>query len=226
MTADYWSIEIESAISSVSSNDIVNGCYIGENLNENFCSLFTRNTDANSPQFGGLNFLRSTQVNFARLETSGVDFSVGYDFEIDDHTFLTKISGTKVNEIDQFTNPNDLTEVNPELGEVNRPEWAGNFTVTWKWQDLQIGWQTQYMDEQLVAFVEIEEYERGDYDDSVVMDEFFQHDINFSYVLTDTVKMYGGIKNVTNEEPFLTNFAYPASARGRFYFIGFDMQLN
>ncbi|WP_348681768.1 TonB-dependent receptor [Alteromonas mediterranea] len=226
VTADYWSIEIESAISSVSSNDIVNGCYIGENLNENFCSLFTRNTDANSPQFGGLNFLRSTQVNFARLETSGVDFSVGYDFEIDDHTFLTKISGTKVNEIDQFTNPNDLNEVNPELGEVNRPEWAGNFTVTWKWQDLQIGWQTQYMDEQLVAFVEIEEYERGDYDDSVVMDKFFQHDINFSYVLTDTVKMYGGIKNVTNEEPFLTNFAYPASARGRFYFVGFDMQLN
>ncbi|HAI72838.1 MAG TPA: TonB-dependent receptor, partial [Alteromonas australica] len=124
VTADYWSIEIDDAISAVSSDDIVNGCYVGESLNENFCSLFTRNTDASSPQFGGLNFLRSTQVNFARLETSGVDFSVGYDFEVGAHTFYTKVSGTKVNEIDQYTNPNDLTEVNPELGEVNRPEWA------------------------------------------------------------------------------------------------------
>lgn len=226
LTADYWSIEIESAISAVSSNDIVNGCYVGESLNENFCSLFTRNTDSNSPQFGGLNFLRSTQVNFARTETAGVDFSIGYDFEIEDHAFTTKISGTRVNKLDLYTNPNDLSEVNPELGEVNRPELAGNINLGWKWGDLQIAWQTQYMDEQLVSFVEIEDYERGDYDDSVVMDEFWQHDISFAYNATEIVRVYGGVKNITNEEPFLTNFAYPASARGRFYFVGFDMQFN
>ena len=226
VTADYWSIEIDDAISAVSSDDIVNGCYVGESLNENFCSLFTRNTDASSPQFGGLNFLRSTQVNFARLETSGVDFSVGYDFEVGAHTFYTKVSGTKVNEIDQYTNPNDLTEVNPELGEVNRPEWAGNINLTWKWEELQVGWQTQYMDEQLLAGVEVEEYERGDFDDTAMMDEFWQHDINFSYMVKENLKMYGGIKNITDEQPFITNFAYPASPRGRFYFVGFDMQFK
>ncbi|MCQ8847740.1 TonB-dependent receptor [Alteromonas stellipolaris] len=226
LTADYWSIEIESAISSVTSDDIVNGCYSGETLNENFCSLFTRNTDSSSPQFGGFNFLRTTAVNFARLETSGVDFSVGYDFAVGAHNFMTKVSGTKVNEIDQYTNPNDLNDVNPELGEVNKPELAGNINLTWQWEDIQIGWQTQYMDEQLVGYVEIEDYERGDYDDSVVMDEFWQHDINFSYNINEELMVYGGIKNVTNEEPFLTNFAYPASARGRFYFVGIDMRLE
>ena len=112
------------------------------------------------------------------------------------------------------------------MGEVNKPELAGNINLTWQWEDIQIGWQTQYMDEQLVGYVEIEDYERGDYDDSVVMDEFWQHDINFSYNINEELMVYGGIKNVTNEEPFLTNFAYPASARGRFYFVGIDMRLE
>ena len=58
------------------------------------------------------------------------------------------------------------------------------------------------------------------------MDEFWQHDISFAYNATEIVRVYGGVKNITNEEPFLTNFAYPASARGRFYFVGFDMQFN
>lgn len=42
---DYWSIEIDDVISVVSFDDIVNGCYVGELLNENFCLLFICNID-------------------------------------------------------------------------------------------------------------------------------------------------------------------------------------
>ncbi|RDV26856.1 TonB-dependent receptor [Alteromonas aestuariivivens] len=226
VTLDYWNIEIDDAIETVTSNDVVNGCYMGEALNENFCSQFTRNTDSNSPQFGGFNYLRTGSINFASIKTDGYDFSVAYDFEVGKHAFNVKASGSKVEKLDYYTNPNNLEEVNPELGEVNRPELAGNIFFNWSFGDLSVGWQTQYMDEQLVRFVEIEDYERGDYDDSVVMDEFWQHDLNVSYVLNDTVMVYGGVKNVTDEEPFLTNFAYPASPRGRYFFLGMDMKIN
>ncbi|WP_026376938.1 TonB-dependent receptor domain-containing protein [Aestuariibacter salexigens] len=224
LTIDYWSIEIEDAISTVSSDDIVNGCYSGPTLNENFCQLFTRNTNSSSAQFGGLNFLRSTDVNFARLETTGYDFSASYDFSIEAHDFSVEVSGTKVNEIDQFTNPLDPTDLNPELKEVNRPEWAGNIFLTWSFEDIRIGWQSQYMSEQLVSFVEIEEFNRGEFDDSVMMDAFWQHDLNLSYTIDENTSVYAGINNVTDEEPFITNFAYPASPRGRFIFAGVDMR--
>lgn len=225
MTVDYWSIEIDDAISAVSADDIVNGCYQGEQLNQNFCQLLSRNSNPNSPQFGGLNFIRSTAINFAKIETSGYDFSASYQFTFDAHTFDLKVSGTKVNEINYYTNPLDLTDVNPELGEVNRPEWAGNIFLGWAVGDFNVGWQSQYMDEQLVRFVEIEEYERGDYDNSVVMDPVWVHDLNVSYRYSDDTTIYGGINNLTDEEPFLTNFAFPVSPRGRYMFLGFDIKL-
>jgi outer membrane receptor protein involved in Fe transport len=226
VTADYWSIEIDQAISSVSADDIVNGCYTGAQLNDNFCSLFTRNTDSNSPQYGGLNFLRTTDINFAKLTTSGVDFTVAYEVDLFDGNLRSALSGSKVNELDQFTNPTDLTEVNPELGEIQRPEYAGNLVFNWSNDVFSIGLQNQYIGEQLLGFVEIEEFERGDYDSSVQMDAVWLHDINASYKVDEVFTVYGGINNLTDEQPFLTNFAYPVGPRGRFFFFGVDMKFQ
>lgn len=76
ITVDYWDITIDDAISTVSSQNIVDGCYRGESLNTSFCDLFTRNGDSSSLQFGGFNFMKTTSINFAKLETSGIDFSI------------------------------------------------------------------------------------------------------------------------------------------------------
>jgi len=205
-TLDYWDITIEDAIEEVTSQNIVDGCYQGASLNDNFCQLFTRNDDPNSLQFGGFNFLTSTSINFAKIETSGWDFSAQYAFEVGAHGFDVTLQGTKVEELNDFTNPTDLTEVNPELGEVNRPEFAGNIFANWHWGDLRVGIQSQYMDEQLLQFVEIETA-RTLYGDAVFMDEFWQHDLNARYAWDDNLVIYGGIRNFTAEEPFATNFA-------------------
>ena len=94
-TADYWDIQIESAISSPSDDNIVTGCYIGETLNDNFCQLFTRNQDPTSQQFGGFNFIRSAPINFAKVETA-VDVQASYNFNVDDNQFGISIAGTSV----------------------------------------------------------------------------------------------------------------------------------
>ena len=226
VTVDYWSIEIDKAIAAVSADDIVNGCYSGAQLNDNFCNLFTRNTDPSSQQYGGLNFLRTTDINFAKLETSGIDFTVSYEVDVFDGNLRSSLSGSKVNELDQFTNPNDLSEVNPELGEVQRPEYAGNLVFNWSNEKISVGLQNQYIGKQLVAFVEIEEFERGDYDSSVQMDATWLHDLNVSYKIDDSYTLYGGVNNLTDEQPFLTNFAYPVGPRGRFFFVGLDIKFH
>ncbi|TQV71583.1 TonB-dependent receptor [Aliikangiella marina] len=223
ITWDYWEIEIDDAIQAVSAQDIVNSCFIGPSLNQEFCQFLSRNDDPNSLQAGGFNFIRQTLINFAKVETAGFDFSIGYDFNIDEHRFNAKVQGTRVHKIDQFTNPTDLSVINPELKEVNRPELAGNIFFTWSWEDLVVGTQSQYMDEQLLRFVEIEQ--QFLYGDSVMQDEFWIHDLSASYAVDEQLEIYGGIKNLTDEEPFITDYSFPVSPRGRFIFLGVNFKL-
>lgn len=219
LTVDYWDIEIEDAIQAVDDQDIVDGCYQGATLNNNFCNLFTRNTTSTSAQFGGFNFIRSTDINFAKLESDGIDITASYTFDIAAHNFEISVSGTKVNALNNFTNPTDLTEVDVELGEVNRPEEAGNIFLGWNWGDLRVGWQSQYLGEMLVSFLEIDTA-RTLYGDSVFMDETWIHDLNASYNINDGLTLFGGINNLTQESPFGTDHAFPASPRGRMIFVG------
>ncbi len=218
-TLDYWDISIDDAIAAVTSQDIVDGCYQGASLNQNFCQLFTRNSDPASAQYGGFNFLRSTAVNFAKIETDGYDLSIAYNFSVGNSDFNAGVQATKVNEINFFTNPSDLGEVNPELGEVNRPDLAGNVSLSWSLAALSVGWRAQYLGEQLVSFVEIETAETL-YGNDVFMDPVWIHNVNASYEFSDSILMYGGINNATEEEPFATDRAFPVSPRGRYLFAG------
>jgi iron complex outermembrane receptor protein len=224
LSVDYWDISIEDAIETVTSQNIVDGCYLGTALNQNFCQLFTRNPDNTSPQAGGFTFLRSTNINFARTDSAGWDFTASYSFDIGAHGFDVSVQGTKVDELNFFTNPSDLSEVDVELGEIGRPELAGNVRLAWTIGDLAVRWQSQYMDEQLLDFVEVDTADAL-YGPVVVQPEFWQHDISASYLVTDQLMVFGGIKNLSEERPFITNYGYPASPRGRFFFLGVDYQM-
>jgi iron complex outermembrane receptor protein len=88
-----------------------------------------------------------------------------------------------------------------------------------------VQWQTQYQDEQLLAFIEIDTVDAL-YGDAVKQDEFWQHDIAVSYAFRETMSVYGGVRNVTDEQPFITNFGYPASPRGRYFYLGLNMSFG
>lgn len=218
-TIDYWDISIEDAIATVNDQDIVNACYNGTSLNDAFCSLFTRNADPTSAQFGGFNFIQRSLVNFAKTETSGFDFAADYKFGFGEHDFGIRLAGTKVDELNLFTDPQDLSVVDVELGEVNRPELAGNIFLSWFYEGWTVSVQSQFQDEQLLAFLEIDDA-RTLYGDSVFQDAFWQHDLSVGFDYSDELSLYGGIKNFTGETPFITNNAFPASPRGRFFFLG------
>ncbi|BDX08399.1 hypothetical protein [Planctobacterium marinum] len=64
------------------------------------------------------------------------------------------------------------------------------------------------------------------YGEAVFMDAVYLHDVNFSYQLTDDVMVYGGINNLSDEEPFITAYATPVSVRGRYFFMGVNVVLE
>lgn len=221
LTLDYWDITIEDAISAVSVQNIVDGCYQSATPNQEFCDRIERNPDPSSLQAGGFVFFRQSSINFAKFETDGFDLTASYNFDIGAHGFDISVTGTEVKSNNDFTNPNDLTEIDPALGELYLPELAGNIFLGWTWGDLSVGWQSQYLGEMLPGSprMEVETY-LTQFGPSVLMDETWIHDINARYVVNEELTVYGGINNLTHTDPFMSENAYPVTPRGRMIFLG------
>ncbi|NHK28928.1 TonB-dependent receptor [Parvularcula flava] len=222
LSADYWNFEIEEAITTPSSQNIVDACYTASSLENSFCDLFTRQDNPGSLQFGGFNSLAVQPINYAKYEVAGIDYAATYDFALGSNDFSVAVQATQNDTIDYFTDPSDLTIIDPELGEIQRPEWLGNVFASWQRGPFQLGWQTQYLGEQGLRGVEIENGMEI-FGEAGFVDEIFIHDINASYRLDEMTRFYAGINNVADDEPFVTETAYPVSPRGRFIFMGVDL---
>jgi len=71
----------------------------------------------------------------------------------------------------------------------------------------------------LLGTVEIETADTL-YGNAVIMDETWIHDISASYNYNDEITIYGGIRNISEEDPFMTERAFPVNPRGRMFFLG------
>jgi outer membrane receptor protein involved in Fe transport len=220
LSADYYSIEIEDAIQAVTAQDIVDTCYDLTTFPNDFCNLFTRNRTTGSPTFLGLNFLQQTQINFARLETSGVDFQVNYGFSLGKNNFSLQVGGNWTEKLDRFFDPVDTTLVNPGLRELGAPEWSGFGSASWNRGALTLNYGVQYIDSTAVASViQIERIET-EFGPEGFAPEYWIHNIAFNLDATDQITLYGGVNNLTDEEPYLSSSAYPVSGIGRSFFLG------
>lgn len=223
LTLDYWDITIEDAIDTPSGQSIVDSCYDSQQFPDNqFCDLIRRNDDPLSPQFNGLEFISQQQLNIGKLEASGVDFAARYQFDIDAFQVVLGVAGTWMDHLDRFFDPTDPSAVDPELGELQRPEWAGNFTANVSRGPVVLNYQMQYIGEQALRDVEIETVDQL-FGPAGIADDTYVHDLSFSWNLNDQYQLFGGVNNIGDEQPFITEFAFPVSPIGRFFFLGLDV---
>lgn len=218
ITVDYWDVSIEDAIAAVASGDILEGCLDSVSYpNVDFCSLFGRRAD------GGLNSLETGQINFAEVEASGVDFSLSYSFDVGENEFGARLVGSNQDKLDRFFNPLNPDDVDPEIQEIQLPEWSGNLTLSWDRGPISASLQTSYQGEQAVDEIEDVLGLNGNaklYGDDGFFDEVYIFDANASYEYSDQLTFYGGVNNISDEEPYATETAWPVGPRGRFFFLG------
>ncbi len=222
VTVDYWNIEIDDAISAVSAQDIVNSCYDGPNLQSVFCSQFTRNRNATSPTFLGFNSITTSQLNFAGLEASGIDFNVSYGFDFADFGRPSwgdvglSVGGTHVEDRNNFPFATDPNRPNPQKLELNNPELALNASLRWSIGDFTFNTGHQYMSKQALPAVEIENAQNFTI---AFADRIWIHDASVRWDVTEQQTLTFGVSNLTNEEPFIASVATPVSAVGRSFFV-------
>ena len=82
-----------------------------------------------------------------------------------------------------------------------------------------------YQDSQALSLVEIET-SSFNYGPAGIAGEFWSHDVNVSWDIQENLRIFGGVNNVTDEEPFLTESAYPVGPRGRYFFAGVNYVMN
>jgi iron complex outermembrane recepter protein len=230
LSFDYWEIEIEDAIASVSAQNIVDSCYDSASLDNVFCGLLQRNADATSAQSGGLTYLRQVQLNFGAAEAEGWDATAGYSFDLAD--WIVNLNATltrqmKLNLIEP-TVPGQPNKVDDELGEMRRPEWSSLGSISLLRGPFSFTWQTQYLSEQVLGYEDGGEIEtvKQNFGRAGFADEIYLHSVRMSFEYSDAMTLYGGVDNVTAEDPFKTERAYPVSPRGRYFFAGVSYRLQ
>lgn len=229
LSLDYWDIVIEDAISSISAQNIVNGCYDAPSINNPFCELIQRNANPTSAQSGGFTFLRQTMLNFGAAEAAGWDLSAAYTLETG--RFLIGIDAivTKQNKL-QFiepTNPGEPPLIDDELGEMRRPEWSSQLSINVSTGSISASWQTQYLSKQVLGYEDGGEIETAlqNFGPAAFTDDVFIHNVSGAYDVSDKLRLYGGVANLTDEKPFVTERAYPVSPVGRTLYVGVNFRL-
>ncbi len=220
LSADYYAIRIEDAIAAVTAQDIVNTCYDLPTFPNAFCAQFERNTTIGSPTFFGFRTLRQTQINFGRIETSGVDFSANYQFDWRGNGFAIGFTGNWVEKLNRFFDPVRRDFVNPGLLETSAPRWSGLGNVAWSRGALTLGYRLQWIGRQAIASaIQIERLDT-EFGPAGLAPHTFIHDVWLAFEAGDDITVRAGVNNLMDQEPYIASRAYPVSGVGRFVFVG------
>jgi iron complex outermembrane recepter protein len=227
ITLDWYDIEIKDAIDSIGVQQLVNACYDAATFPNQFCDQFTRDRNPDSPTFLGFNSFLSTQLNFAKIHTQGIDYSVRYTFELgslvnalDEFGSLTLgITGNRVEKLERFEDPVDDSIVNNRMYETGQPRNAFNTFARWRWDRLVLNWQARYWG----GFLEFSprlENENAHNVENAWTGSMWRHDFSGSYDWNDQIRIYAGINNVFDKSPVLSSRTYPVGIIGREFFLG------
>ncbi|MEO9968503.1 MAG: TonB-dependent receptor [Hyphomonadaceae bacterium] len=167
VVVDYYDIEIEDAIGSLTGAAIAGACVDLPSTDNQFCDAIQR--DANNG--GAISGFTSGNINLSVLEARGVDFDVRYEFDVPSYggrdlgSVRTSLVGSRF--IERFTESDpviaqtiadepdplqqqllitDQATVSDLLGVIGTPEWIFNLGINWEFGKWDLGWTGRFED--------------------------------------------------------------------------------
>lgn len=223
---DYYSIEIEGAIDSLSAVAVSELCVDLPSIDNEYCGLIQR-----APE-GFITYHQSGQVNLAAFELEGIDFGIDYGMELsslglDDWGGLDfSLQGTHLIGFDEFQDPLDATIFESRKGEFSYPEWIVNARASWTIGDLTLGWAGRWEESQLLSGISNQQINANPlFVDPSQTGDSWVHDFNFAYTFSENINVYGGLNNAFDQSPYLGTLSRPAGPRGRFGFVAVNFRI-
>lgn len=103
---------------------------------------------------------------------------------------------------------------------MQRPEWSGRATASYGYGGFNLDYTVTYLGEMALRGVEIETID-AQFGPAGLTGETWMHNVSASYEIPDMgLQVFGGVTNLSDVKPYITERAYPASPVGRSFFIG------
>lgn len=231
VTVDYYNIEIEQAINSLTGQAIINRCYddpVG--LDNPFCDVVFRRGGGNAnPLFdytfagqAGRRFAGFTDFtlssadapgfisqpfNFAKLKTSGIDVDAVYTRQIGDVRLNLRAIVSWLENREQFTYITDPERSDRLHGVVGDPEWRGSARVNAAWRDFDVSYNIDYVGKQTIDSWEVQNSHQGrppqdaDRYPVVYYPEQWYHNFQLGVKAAENFRFYVGVDNVFDTLP-------------------------
>lgn len=242
LVLDYYDIRVDKVIASVSAATAAANCVNGDSLNTAACATIFRNDPNPGREFyiGGPNndpiggFIQGS-INYAGLETEGLDFTLNYGLDTYDligrdmGRFSYSLSGLWLISQEQYLNTDDPTDATGLVGGVYYPRVRFNSTLTYAPNDIwSVSWTADWQTSQDIAdvFAGIGNLD-GRPVDSYKTGAFTRHDFTFRWNVRDDLSLRAGVVNAFDNEqnPYLGGSLYNNfDAWGRRFFIGLNFR--
>ena len=241
MSLDFWEIELENIFSSIGVSTVLNRCYVeSAQQDDTFCSFVTRTGN------GGLQTVRTSQVNSALQNVSGVDFVINYSFDVENYGSFTTGFDMVYFTKDEFAQSVDSTP-SESFGWYDGGadwRWRANASVLWEYNDFTTSLNFRFLDDNkddcwLSTYYGLDDdcsnpdepNNFGDYGYHLMEVDFYT-DLQIDYQYTDEINVFVGARNLFGEEPpiaydaFAQNFDFAWDLPGgAFIYGGFKISL-
>jgi len=241
-SVDYWSIEMTEVIAAVGATTIIQRCFNRDNANPSFslanfyCALFERD-----PLDGRVRQLQQLQQNQAAINTSGVDVTFNWGFDLglmpsmqtmfgpEPGSIAFQLTGTWWEKYETQTTAQDpLLDFVGTIGQTTgsaTPDYKVTLTTTYTNEVLQLALRTRYIDAMNHATSVTGGLEAG-------VPATWYLDLSGRYDVTEWVSVRAGINNLLDQEPRIYSPNIQANTDpstydvvGRRYTFGIDIKV-
>lgn len=231
-SVDYWDIQVESAISQVSSQALVNSCFDVLDNSTPACQAITRD------QLGNIEQVDAPLLNLQTRDGTGVDLQVNYSVELPDAMAiggngatldLMFVSTWHLDDTTVLLAGADPIECAGFLGGTcsgnfirATPDFRGYFNAAWITGNLNIRTDIEMIGDFELAADAFP-------NNNVPVGNQFYWDLSGSYDINDYIQVFAGVNNVLDEQPPIIGFRAGGDSNtqaqlydtvGRRYFLG------
>jgi outer membrane receptor protein involved in Fe transport len=215
-TADYFDIYVDGYIGSVDAFTVINQCINKDS--QYFCGLFRRDPSS-GVLFGTDGYILGTNQNTGYLQTSGVDFTSTYGFDLGsvvpgdadigsvNLSFVgTWLNSRRIEQLPGLGSYNCVGLFGPTCGQPS-PAWRHNLRATWSspQNKATVSANWRYFGETDISSNQSNEFLQGDPNHPIVVNRrisaYSYLDLAGTYKLLDSVEVRWGINNVFDRNP-------------------------
>ena len=215
---DYWKMEIEQAIATPNTNDILANCVDFDMSGNPFCELVTRRADSQ------LENISSKIINIAQLEATGYDLEANYVADVSGGNVLFNLVGSYYQNRDYLLNPDKPEDVIKQVGIANQPKLRLNLNTTYRSDKLTANLSLNYVGSSKIAYDQAGQ--DSDYPDNNI-DSVWYANTRVSYLINQDMDAYLGVNNLFDKAPpYLPETTMGSNVYdgiGRSYYMGLNI---